>query len=95
MIGEGDCGEIGGMKIEAMVIVEKLVEWILSGETEVLGKNLHQRHFAHHKSHMIRLGFQPGPPRWEASDWPLELWRGPAYIYSAAFHVRNAFVKLD
>jgi hypothetical protein len=22
-------------------------------------------------------GSNPGPQRWEASDWPLELWRGP------------------
>jgi hypothetical protein len=27
-----------------MVIVEKLVEWRLAGETEVLGGNLPQRH---------------------------------------------------
>jgi hypothetical protein len=31
-----------------MVIVEQLVE----GETEVLGENLSQCHFVHHKSHM-------------------------------------------
>jgi hypothetical protein len=37
-----------------MVIVEKLVEWRLAGETEVLGENLPQRHFVHHKSHMTR-----------------------------------------
>jgi hypothetical protein len=30
----------------------------------------------HHKSHMAKSGIEPGPPRWEASDWPLELWRG-------------------
>jgi hypothetical protein len=30
-----------------MVIVEKLVEWRLAGETEVLGENLPQRHFVH------------------------------------------------
>jgi hypothetical protein len=31
------------------VIVEQLVEWRLAGETEVLGENLPQRHFFHHK----------------------------------------------
>jgi hypothetical protein len=25
----------------------------------------------------ILLELEPGPPRWEASDYPLELWRGP------------------
>jgi hypothetical protein len=35
-----------------------------------------QRHFVHHKSHMTRPGLEPGPPQWEASDKPPELWRG-------------------
>jgi hypothetical protein len=56
MIGDGNCGEIGGMKIARE-------------ETEILGeKNLPQHHFVHHKSHMTRPGLEPGPPRWEASD---------------------------
>jgi hypothetical protein len=51
-----------------MVIVEKLVELRLAGETEVLGENLPQHLFVHHISHMTRPGFEPGLPRWEASD---------------------------
>jgi hypothetical protein len=32
------------------------VEWRLAGETEVLGGNLPQRHFVHHKSNLTRPG---------------------------------------
>jgi hypothetical protein len=41
------------------MIVEQLVEWRLAGDTEVLGENLSQRHFVHHKSHMTRPGLEP------------------------------------
>jgi hypothetical protein len=51
-----------------MVIVEKLVEWRLTGETEVLRENLPQCHFVHHESHMTRPGFEPETPRWEATN---------------------------
>jgi hypothetical protein len=50
------------------MMMEKLVEGRLAEETEVLGENLPQRHFVHHKSYMTRAGLEPGPPRWEASD---------------------------
>jgi hypothetical protein len=35
-----------------MMIVERLVERELAGETQILGENLPQHHFARHKSHM-------------------------------------------
>jgi hypothetical protein len=50
--GDYDDGEIGGM---------------IGKETEVLGENLPQCRFVHHKHHMLP-GREPVPPRWEASD---------------------------
>jgi hypothetical protein len=46
-----------------MMMMEKLVEWmILTEETEVLGENLHRRHFVHHKSHLPDPGRRGGKP---------------------------------
>jgi hypothetical protein len=49
-----------------IMMMEKLVEW-LAGETEVLGGNLPECRFVHHKPHMLP-GRELRPPRWEASD---------------------------
>jgi hypothetical protein len=54
MIYDGDCGTINGMKI--------------SRGNRILGENLPQRHFVHHKSHMTISGLEAWPPWWEASD---------------------------
>jgi hypothetical protein len=51
-----------------MMSVEQSVEWELAEETEMLGENLPQCHFVHHKSYMTRRGLESGLPRWEASD---------------------------
>jgi hypothetical protein len=46
--------------LRVTVRMENLIEWRLVRETEVLGENLHQRHFPHQKSHFTRPGANPG-----------------------------------
>jgi hypothetical protein len=43
-----------------IVMMENLVVWRLTGETEVLGETLPQGHFVHHKSHVPYLSSNPG-----------------------------------
>jgi hypothetical protein len=59
---ESKLGPLGLLYLPwVIMIMEKLVEWRLAGETEVLRENLPQRHFVHHKSHLTRPGREPGP----------------------------------
>jgi hypothetical protein len=43
-----------------IMMLEKLVEWWLAGEAEVLGENLPQCRFVHHKHHMLCSDTNPG-----------------------------------
>jgi hypothetical protein len=61
----------------------------LAGETEVLGEHLPQGQFVHHKSHMTRPGFDPGPPRWEAGNAYTNL--SMADLLSTQLHFVNEF----
>jgi hypothetical protein len=47
--------------------MEKSVEW-LAGETEVLGENLLQCRFVHHKPHMLPVR-EPGPGKPASNRW--------------------------
>jgi hypothetical protein len=51
-----------------MMSVEQSVEWELEEKTEVLGENLPQYHFVHHKSNMAWPGLEPGAPQGEAGS---------------------------
>jgi hypothetical protein len=51
------------------MIMEHLVEWEFTAETEALREELPQCHIVHRKSHMTWPEIEPGPPRWEASDY--------------------------
>jgi hypothetical protein len=69
----------------------------LAGETEVLGENLPQCHFVHHKPHMLPVR-KPGPPWWEASVLTAELRHGLKamlkLMHLIEFTVRN-FILLS
>jgi hypothetical protein len=47
--------------------VEQSAE-LVAEETDILGENVGQFRFVHHKSHVTSPGLQPGPPQWEAGD---------------------------
>jgi hypothetical protein len=58
-------------------------EWIQSSSVEWYWRENRrtrrkpfQRHSVHHKSYVGRPGHKPGPPWWEATGKPPELWHG-------------------
>jgi hypothetical protein len=69
-----------------MMSLEQSVECV-AGETEVLGENLSQCHFVHHKSHMTLLGFEPGPRGWKPTTNRLS--------YGTAKHYCHSQIKED
>jgi hypothetical protein len=52
-----------------MTNVEQLVDWELTGETEILGENLPQCYFVLHKSHMTWPGLELGQAWWETGNF--------------------------
>jgi hypothetical protein len=44
---------------QVIMRMENFMEWWLAGETEILGENLTQCRFVHHKSHMTWPGANP------------------------------------
>jgi hypothetical protein len=68
-----------------MVIVEKLVEWRLAGETEVLGENLPQLHFVHYKSHMT----SSNPGRRDGKPATNRLSYGAAFVTNTSISLLN------
>jgi hypothetical protein len=59
---------------------------MISRGTEVLGGNLPQCRFVHHKSHKTLSRLEQGRPLWEADVYPPELWRGPDVDVSTTCH---------
>jgi hypothetical protein len=51
-----------------MIIVEQSVQRELTGETEILGQNLPQCLFDHHKSYTTWPELEPRPLFWKAGD---------------------------
>jgi hypothetical protein len=68
-------------EVDIRMYMEQLVEEKLTGNPEVIRINLTQRHFVHQKFHTTCLGIKAGISRWEASDWPPEVWHGRTCMY--------------
>jgi len=57
--------------------IQIVYEYRALGEIIMLGENLSQCHFVHHKSSMHWPGIKPRPPQWQAGNSP-DPWHGPS-----------------
>jgi hypothetical protein len=71
-----------------IMMMENWAQWRLSGETEVLGENLSQRHFVHYKSHLPDLGSNPGRRGGKPATNRLSYGAAFAVFYISLFWIR-------
>ena len=76
-------------------LVMKIISFLFRGmehrgKTKYSEKNLSQCHLVHQKSHRDRPWIEPGPPRWEACDYPPEPWHGRPVLFGVSCPLKRS-----